>query len=74
MTLHPNWRQILRHAWSVRFLGLAALFDGVNASVPYLDGLLPVPPGMFAALAGLSSVAALISRVVYQETVHDPNS
>lgn len=74
MTLHPDWRRIVLRAWSVRFLAIAAFFDGVNAAVPYLDGLFPVPPGLFAALAGLSSMAALIARFVYQENLHDQNS
>ncbi len=27
--LHDNWRQLVRHAWSVRFALAAALFDGL---------------------------------------------
>ena len=27
--LHDNWRQLVRHAWSVRFAIAASLFEGV---------------------------------------------
>lgn len=42
-----DWRRVLKHAWSV-------------VAVPLLDGLLPVPQGVFAGLASLSTVARFV--------------
>lgn len=69
MTLVANWRRVLRHAWSVRLMLLAALLSGAEIALPLLQGVLPVPPLTFAALSGLTTAAALIARFIAQETV-----
>jgi hypothetical protein len=52
MTVKPvhNWRGVLRCAWSIRLMILAGLLSGVEAILPLLDGVLPIPPGIFAVL------------------------
>ncbi|MVA98834.1 hypothetical protein GN330_16425 [Nitratireductor sp. CAU 1489] len=69
MTLVANWRRVLRHAWSVRLMLLAALLSGAEIALPLLQGVLPVPPLTFAALSGLTTAAALIARFIAQDTV-----
>lgn len=69
MTLVANWRRVLRHAWSVRLMLLAALLSGAEIALPLLEGVLPVPPLTFAALSGLTTAAALIARFVAQDTI-----
>lgn len=67
MQLYDNWREIVRKAWSIRLMVLAGLLTGLEVVVPMLAGLMP--HGVFAALAGLSTCAALIARLVAQKSV-----
>lgn len=67
MHLVSNWRDILRTAWSVRFMILAAIFTALEVALPLLEGYLPIPPGVFAALSGFSSAAAFLSRFIAQK-------
>lgn len=66
MRLIANWRAVLRYAWSLRLMVVAAVLSAVEVAVPYLDGVLPVPPGLFAVLAALVTLAAMIARFVAQ--------
>ncbi|WP_184117430.1 hypothetical protein [Aminobacter sp. DSM 101952] len=43
MTLVANWRAVLRQAWSVRLMLLAALLSGIEVMLPLVGGLLPIP-------------------------------
>lgn len=67
MRLVANWRDVLRHAWSTRFMLVAAVLSGVEVALPFLDGLLPIPERLFAALSGVSVAAAFIARFVAQK-------
>lgn len=63
-----NWKRVLRYAWSVRLITLAAMLSGLEVMLPMLE-ITAMPPGMFAALSGLVSAAALFARVVAQPVV-----
>lgn len=72
MKLYANWREILRKAWSVRFMLAAALFTGIEAALPILQPVLDgtvIPTGLFAALSALATSAALVARIVAQKDV-----
>lgn len=69
MQLVPNVRAVLRHAWSIRLMLLAGLLSGAEVALPLLDGLLPIPRGIFAGLSGLVVCGAFISRIVVQSKV-----
>ncbi|MGO4449131.1 hypothetical protein AB4Y96_09405 [Phyllobacterium sp. TAF24] len=62
-----NWRGVLRCAWSIRLMILAGLLSGVEAILPLLDGVLPIPPGIFAVLTLITVAAAFIARLVAQK-------
>lgn len=64
-----NWRAVLRHAWSLRLMLLAAMLSAVEVAIPYLDGVLPLPPGIFALLAGIVTLAAMAARFVAQSPI-----
>lgn len=68
MTLLPDWQQIIRKAWSVKFMVLAALLSGCEAAVSILQPAIAesLPPGVFASLAGLVTAVALVARVLAQ--------
>lgn len=69
MSLVSNWQAVMTRAWSVRFIVLAAMLSGVEVTIQYLDGFLGIPQNLFAALSGLASAAALVARVVAQESI-----
>ncbi len=67
--LVSNWRAILKHAWSVRLMIVAAFFSGLEVSLPLLDGYVDIPPRMFAVLSGLTVAAAFIARFTAQKGI-----
>ncbi|MER8967729.1 hypothetical protein NKI25_18740 [Mesorhizobium sp. M0808] len=69
MRLVDNWRAVLKHAWSVRLLFVAAILSGLEVALPLLNGLLPIPPLIFAALSGVCVCGAFIARFVVQEKI-----
>lgn len=71
MSLLPNWRDVLRRAWSVRLMILAAILSGLEVALPYLQGVIDFPPGTFAMASGLVTAAALIARLVAQANLDD---
>ncbi len=69
MHLVADWKAILRHAWSIRFLLLAGLLSGAEVALPLLQGLLPISPGLFAGLSLIAVAAAFVARLVAQSSV-----
>lgn len=70
MLIH-NWRQVLKRAWSVRLIVLAGLLSGAEVFLPLIDGYIDMPRGMFAALSGLATAGAFVSRLFAQKGVSD---
>ena len=71
MRLVDDWRQVVRKAWSVRLIALAALLSGLEIALPLLDGVVDLPRGLFAALSGAVTGAALVARLVAQRSMSD---
>jgi len=67
MKLLPDWRRVLLRAWSVRLWAVAILFIFVDAALPFMDGILPIPERSFAVLSGLAAVGGLVARLVLQD-------
>jgi len=65
MKLMTDWRRVLRKAWSVRLMALAALLSGAEAASPVLGEFLGVGP--FALMTALLTVGALVARLVAQK-------
>lgn len=65
MKLYDNWRQIVKQAWSIRFIILAAVLSGCEAILPlYWDSM---PRQVFALLAFGFCAAAFTARLVAQK-------
>lgn len=62
--LNPDWRWIVRKAWSVRLMALAGLLSGLEVILPLFAH--DLPRGVFAAVSLVVIPAALIARVVMQ--------
>lgn len=65
MQLDNDWKIILRKAWSVRFMLLAALLSGAEAILPFFS--LSIPRSTYLPILFILTVAALFSRVVAQK-------
>lgn len=68
MKLVPNWLDVLRRAWSIRLIIVAALLSGLEVALGIWGGG-SIPPGTFAALSGLVSAVAFVSRLVAQKGI-----
>lgn len=69
MTLKHNWREIVRYAWSIRFIFLCGLLSGIEFILPVFMDNPPIPRGLFASLAFFISVAAFLARLLVQKSV-----
>lgn len=65
MTLHDNWRDLIRRAWSVKFMVLAFLLTMAEVMLPFFSDA--VPPRTFALLSGLAVAGAFVSRLIAQK-------
>jgi hypothetical protein len=63
--LHKDWRELVKKAWSVRFMALAFLTTMAEVMLPFFVD--DVPPRLFAALTGLAVAGAFVSRLVAQK-------
>lgn len=65
MRLLPEWRRLLRKAWSVRLALIAGVLSGVEVVLPFFADA--VPRGMFALLSFVAVCGALVARLVAQK-------
>lgn len=69
MRLIDEWRWLIKRAWSVRLMVVAALLSGLEVCLSVMSAYqvdTPIPAGLFAILSGLVTVAALVARFVAQ--------
>lgn len=71
MTLHPDWRNILLYAWSVRLILLAGLLAGAEAMLLVLQPVINLPLLALAVASGLLTCGALIARLMAQKEFAD---
>jgi len=67
MKLYDNWKEILRKAWSIRFLVIAGLLSGAEVILPLFHE--DIPKNIFAILSMVFVTAAFIARLVAQRDV-----
>lgn len=67
MTLHPDWRRLLRYAWSIRLLMLAGVLSGCEVALPLIQPIINIPTGIFAGLSALSTCGAFVARLMAQK-------
>jgi hypothetical protein len=67
MKLYNNWKDIVKKAWSVKFILLAGLLSATEVILPlffdYFDR------GTFAILSFIAVSGAFISRIVAQKDI-----
>ena len=65
MRVKDDWRNVVRKAWSVRFMVLAFVFTAAEVMLPFFSDA--VPQKLFAVLSGLAVAGAFVSRLVAQK-------
>lgn len=68
MRLVENWRSVLKRAWSVRLLAIAAILSGLEGVLPLLDAFVPWWAHVIIVVATPFVIAgALVARIVVQK-------
>lgn len=67
MKLYDNWKEIIRKAWSVRFMLIAGILSGCEVALPLIGDA--IPRNIFAALSFIFVSAAFVARLVAQKDV-----
>jgi hypothetical protein len=65
MQLKSDWRDVLRKAWSIRFIILAGVLSGAEVVIPFFSDA--IPRGPFAALSFAAVAGAFIARIMAQK-------
>lgn len=63
-----DWKRVLRKAWSLRLMFLAALMSGIEIALPFFSEVFP--RGVFAGLSFASVSGAFVARFVAQKDLH----
>lgn len=76
MTLHDDWRRILRKAHSIRWIIAAVIFSMLEGAFAIITAFysappLGIPPGVFAFFAAVSSGFAFYTRLMAQKGYDD---
>ena len=69
LTLIPNWRATLRHAWSIRLDALLIVLGAAEFGVDALAGNPPIDPMRFVLLGMAIKAGALGARLIKQNKV-----
>jgi hypothetical protein len=67
MHLYENWKDIVKKAWSIRFIVLAGVLSGIEVILPFFSD--SIPHGLFALLSFSAVSAAFVARIVAQKDV-----
>lgn len=63
--LLPDWKRIVKKAWSMRLMAVAAFFAGCEAVLPFVDDVLAPRP--MAIVAFVVVVMAMVTRLMIQK-------
>lgn len=66
MGLKQDWKRIVKKAWSIRLMMLAGFFSGLEVAIPYVDQIVTVHRGLFAAVAFVATAGAFVTRLMVQ--------
>lgn len=69
MKLDPQWRDILKKAWSVRLMLLAGVLSAAEAVVPFFSDV--IDRRVFALLLAGLTFSALVARIVAQKGLEE---
>ena len=64
--LLPDWKSVLKRAWSVKFMTMAAVVSSCEA-IMQLRGAELLSPGVASAVVGVLSALGIFARVLAQK-------
>lgn len=67
MNIVPDWRDLIKHAWSVRLMILAGLLSGLEVALPFIDQFVYLPRGLMALLSIVAVGGGFVARIVAQK-------
>lgn len=67
--LAPNWKAIVKRAWSIRLIALAALVDGLSIAWPLFEDYMPIDRLWFAVIALMLNIGAFYARLKFQRNL-----
>jgi hypothetical protein len=69
--LLPNWQEIARQAWSIKFAVLSGICSAGEVAISYFPDSLP--RGAMAGLAGSFALIGIVSRFIMQKSLNNEN-
>lgn len=69
MKLLPDWKRIVKKAWSFRLNAIGFVFIGAEAAMPFFNDELAKRP--MAIIAALVVVGAMVARIKFQKNMSD---
>ena len=70
MTLLPDWKAVLKKAWSVKFLAISAILAGCEV-IFQVSGNSILPPAFAPAVIGILSAFGILARVLAQKEAEE---
>ncbi len=67
----PNWRLVLKRAWTVRLLILAGCLSGLEVGFAVFADNPPISRATFASLYAIITIGALFARFYAQDNCHE---
>jgi hypothetical protein len=67
ITLVPNWKAVLKKAWSIRLWALAAVFETSGVVLPLFVDIMP--KWAFSLLALVTAAGGIWARLVEQKGI-----
>lgn len=64
MKLIDDWLKVVKKAWSIRLMILAAFLSGLETILPYFSD--KIPTGVFAIASFVITAFALLARIIAQ--------
>lgn len=65
--LIPDWKRVLRRAWSIRLMLLAGLLSGLEAILPIVMDAVPWPRWVASAIISTVVGLAFVTRLMAQK-------
>lgn len=67
VSIVEDWRRLLRHAWTIRLIILAAVLSGLEVVIPVFADNPPISRGAFAGVSFVVTAAAFVARIFAHE-------
>ncbi len=65
--LLPDWKRVLRRAWSIRLMLLAGLLSGLEAILPIVMDIVPWPRWLASTVISTVVGLAFVTRLLAQQ-------